>query len=703
MPLTRVLNHNITDRDVTEIKFAEGLIDSLSSTITIENFDPKFNTVTITDNTFTAIDDTAVNVGGGHIVITGENFAEGATVIVDNTPASSVNRVNSTTLQVQVPAKAAASYNLFVVNPDGGTAIKINAITYSANPAWVTASPLTSQSSNVSFAINFSAPSATSYALANGSSLPAGTTLLSNGYFFGTVSVGAETLFSFDVIATDAENQDASKSFSVSVVNAPVVTSVQVANNTFTVLDDTAVNTGGGFIVVTGEYFANGATVLVAATPATSVTYVSNTTLRVQVPARAAASYNVSVSNPDGRTGTLVNGITYSAAPVWVTESNVRQVGNNREFNVNLSATPAVSYAVANGSSLPAGTQLLANGYFFGTVSVGSDTTFTFSVVAIDSENQDTTKSLSITAIANPREWWNWTVSSPSQVGTDADWSQISGSYGVKAGGQLYSVTTQIGALTNWAFVNQGGARIAAIKTNGTLWTWGPNVGTSNVWGELGSNDRVTRSSPQQVGSLTNWAYVSAAAFNMHAIKTDGTLWAWGRNTYGQLAANLLISVHRSSPIQIGTDTNWSKVANSENSVLAIRTNGTLWAWGNNLFGNLGINSRTEQLYSPRQVGALTNWKEIETNALWTHAIKTDGTLWGWGRQWNTSADTDRSSPVQIGTDTNWSKLGGSSGIGGAAALKTNGQIWSWYPNAPALAATTSKTWVEISGSGALT
>ena len=182
---------------------------------------PKVLYANVANSAFTVLDDTAVNVGGGYIVVTGTDFVDGATVLIDTTPASAVTYVNSTTLRVQVPTKAAASYNLYVVNPDGGVGIKVSGLTYSTDPTWVTASPLDNQLANTAFGVNLSATSATSYAVAAGSTLPAGTSLLANGYFYGTVSVGSATTYSFNVVATDAENQDSSKTFQVTVTIDP--------------------------------------------------------------------------------------------------------------------------------------------------------------------------------------------------------------------------------------------------------------------------------------------------------------------------------------------------------------------------------------------------------------------------------------------------------------------------------------------------
>jgi len=181
--------------------------------------EPKVLYANVASNTYTVLDDTAVNVGGGYIVVTGAEFQTSATILIDTTPATSVTYVNSTTLRAQVPAKSAATYNLYVVNPDGGTGIKISGITYSGTPTWVTTSPLTNITSNTVFTGNVSATGATTYS--NTSILPTGFTLLANGYYYGNVSVGVDTTYNFTLRATDAELQDSDKTFSLTATLPP--------------------------------------------------------------------------------------------------------------------------------------------------------------------------------------------------------------------------------------------------------------------------------------------------------------------------------------------------------------------------------------------------------------------------------------------------------------------------------------------------
>jgi len=475
---------------------------------------------------------------------------------------------------------------------------------------------------------------------------------------------------SFETGAIDTSDLSSNATIAFSTTSAfanalaPKITTVNVANSAFTVLDDTAVNIGGGYVVITGANFQSGASVLIDTTPASAVTFVNTSTLQVQVPAKTAASYNLYVVNPDGGTGIKVAGLNYSAEPSWVTSSPLSNQNSNTAFNVTLSATGASSYSVAAGSTLPAGTSLLANGYFYGTVSIGAETTYTFSIVATDAENQDSSKTFQVTVTVAPLlKLFAWGKNNNGQLGTN---DVI-----------FRSSPTQIGSNTNWASL--GGVTnysSTAIKTDGTLWTWG-----TNSYGQLGHNTvYVNRSSPTQVGSGTNWSKVCNLAYVFLAIKTDGTLWAWGINNHGQLGLN--DTVNRSSPTQIGTGTNWSKLPVGGNYFFsaAIKTDGTLWTWGNNINGQLGQNDRVYRS-SPTQIGTGTNWKIFAGGGAFNStAIKTDGTLWTWGSGANGQlghGDTvNRSSPTQVGSATTWDK--GQTYNDKTAAIKTDGTLWTW-------------------------
>lgn len=290
--------------------------------------------------------------------------------------------------------------------------------------------------------------------------------------------------------------------------------------------------------------------------------------------------------------------------------------------------------------------------------------------------------------------------SSPKQVGSLTNWGSISArtassmaiktdgtlwGWGVNSSGQLglgnttnYSSPKQIGSLTNWSKVSLGIVTHAlAIKTDGTLWSWG-----NNTYGALGLGNTTDYSSPKQVGSLTNWSKVIAGYYLSFAIKTDGTLWAWGYNQgAGQLG--LGDTTDRSSPVQVGVLTNWLSLACGYYNVIARKTDGTLWSWGAGTSGGLGLNNTTNYS-SPKQIGALTNWATPGAGVQYfSFATKTDGTLWSWGRnnfgQLGLGNTNYYSSPKQIGALTTWLSISG--GTLFAAAIKTDGTLWSWGRN----------------------
>jgi len=208
--------------------------------------------------------------------------------------------------------------------------------------------------------------------------------------------------------------------------------------------------------------------------------------------------------------------------------------------------------------------------------------------------------------------------------------------------------------LNQWYDQNVAGNATYSALDPGQLW----NVG-SNSSGQLGQNNRTQYSSPVQVPG-TNWLSVSSGSSLVLALKTDNTLWAWGSNEVGELGQNQPNNSHLSSPVQV-PGTTWSKNAVIGYGQAAVKTDGTLWTWGRNNVGQLGRNTRdTSNHASPEQVPG-TTWDNIHSVRDKGYiATKTDGTLWTWGEDaWGylgnnkNPGETRYSSPVQI-PGTTW-------------------------------------------------
>ena len=260
---------------------------------------------------------------------------------------------------------------------------------------------------------------------------------------------------------------------------------------------------------------------------------------------------------------------------------------------------------------------------------------------------------------------WGW-----NQTGALGDGTTIPSGSPIRVGGGYIAI-----AAGDW--------HTAAIKSDGTLWAWG-----WNSTGQLGASTTETcyeqpcSTTPLYVGS--SFAVVSAGQSFTVAIKTDGTLWAWGANDSGQLGDNSVSN--RSSPVPIGNG--FRAVSAGYQHVIAVKTDGTLWAWGANTSGQLGDGSTTAQLV-PEQIGS--GYSAVAAGYNHSLAVKTDGTLWAWGDnadgQLGDGTNTARMTPALVGTgftsvattrtDTNGYKKGSLLTV----AVKTDGTVLSWGTN----------------------
>lgn len=260
---------------------------------------------------------------------------------------------------------------------------------------------------------------------------------------------------------------------------------------------------------------------------------------------------------------------------------------------------------------------------------------------------------------------WTWGLNNAGQLGNNPGGSHRS------------SPAQVVGGFSDWVKVSSGGTNSAAIRSNGTLWTWG-----SAINGVLGNNTSVSRSSPVQVlGGFTDWVDVSVGSFFMIGLRSNGTIWSWGANFSGQLATGDIIV--RSSPVQIvGGITNWKSVSASPGGTgtVAIRADGTAWWWGIGQFN--GSNVAYNSSLSPVLVaGGFTDWIKLSAGNNYVVGLRSNGTVWSWGN--NTQGRlgdgtvTNRISPVQV--------VGGftdcvdcDAGEFNSALVRSNGTIWSW-------------------------
>ena len=203
----------------------------------------------------------------------------------------------------------------------------------------------------------------------------------------------------------------------------------------------------------------------------------------------------------------------------------------------------------------------------------------------------------------------------------------------------------------------------ADIFRDGNLWAWG-----NGIDGQLGNNVAFTnsdRSTPVTTFSGgTNWKEVILSdRYTTAAIKTDGTLWSWGKGDNGQLGNRTTASQILTPITTFVGGTNWKQVSVGEYHMAAVKTDGTLWLWGRASNGRLGNVAVSGDSFTPITTFAGgTNWKQIGCGESHTAAIKTDGTLWTWGAgsggRLGNASTTDVSTPITTFVGgTNWKQV----------------------------------------------
>ena len=283
----------------------------------------------------------------------------------------------------------------------------------------------------------------------------------------------------------------------------------------------------------------------------------------------------------------------------------------------------------------------------------------------------------------------------------------------------------QVGDETVWAKVSAGAEHTCAIGTDGSLWCWGwNNIGRLG----LGTFSFFSRTTPQQVGVDLDWVTVSAGSEHSCATRNDGSLWCWGSGRDGRLGLGDVFD--RNAPDQVGVDLDWTSVSTGEEHTCAARDDNSLECWGYNRDGQLGINidggnklaptlldlnptfavvsaasshgcgiseqgslwcwgwndsgqlglGDTARRTSPHQVGDSLDWHTVSAGTFHTCATRNDNSLWCWGAGLNgrlgLDDTTNRITPHQVGVDTNWATV--SAGDRHTCAKRNDGSLWCW-------------------------
>ncbi len=224
--------------------------------------------------------------------------------------------------------------------------------------------------------------------------------------------------------------------------------------------------------------------------------------------------------------------------------------------------------------------------------------------------------------------------------------------------------------------VSLGETHALILAPDGSLWSWG----TSFLgWPVLGLSNVAYRVQPTRIGHDTNWVGISAACEHNLALKSDGTIWAWGENTSDELGDGTKAKM-RMVPVRSVPGNDWRQVSTGAYSSFALKKNGTLWAWGMNWAGELGIGITNRSCAKAMQVGQSTNWVKVWAGWLAVVGQQSDGTLWYWGENPNPSvapATHQIVIPTRVGADSNWVDVGfGTDDT--VFAIKSDGSLWAW-------------------------
>lgn len=224
---------------------------------------------------------------------------------------------------------------------------------------------------------------------------------------------------------------------------------------------------------------------------------------------------------------------------------------------------------------------------------------------------------------------------------------------------------------TNNISISAGFGHVLALKDNGTLWGWGDN----DTYGQVGTGSEEQETLPVQVGSWNNWISAVAGSHHSTGIRSDGTLWAWGPNYDGELGTGDDTPHH--TPNQVGTDNDWVSVMGGASHTLALKADGSLWGWGANYSGDAGGPEGVDPVYTVTRIGEASDWIAVNAHTNTSLALNARGELYAWGAGYSGQIPGNGEAqygPLLIGAGYVRGELGSWSGVG----LKADGSLLAW-------------------------
>jgi alpha-tubulin suppressor-like RCC1 family protein len=287
-----------------------------------------------------------------------------------------------------------------------------------------------------------------------------------------------------------------------------------------------------------------------------------------------------------------------------------------------------------------------------------------------------------ILALKNDGTVWAWGLNKEGELGN-----------GTTSFYDANPTPLQVSGLTGVTAVAAGSGHSIALKNDGTVWAWGGNFA-----GQLGDGTNNSRTIPVQVSGLTGVTAIAAGNHYSIALKNDGTVWMWGSSYYA----------YGVTPFQVSGLTGVTAIAGGYEHTLALKNDGTVWAWGRNTGGELGVEVYVHESYTPVQTSGLNGVTAIEAGYQHSIALKNDGTVWAWG--WNGCGQLGFEqgvggwtsyTPVQVSGMSSATAI--AAGHCHSIALKNDGTVWAWGDNwrgqlGVVTPYSSSSTPVEVSG-----